>query len=418
LQNDILSDSQLGRISRRSDGSELELLKSLRFQLTVTRAMLKTLELEQILYIILSGITHGDGLNFNRALLFLAWDRRNELRVSQCAGPESGEDAHRIWEGIKAEKLDLPSLIDRYATSAAQIEVQALSKHLAGLSIKLDDVREKPTLNHIKLELKDVLSQCVATRAPIILNGVEAEYYSLETQHTLKFKNFACVPIFLQDEVFGVIFADNLFNLRLVNPAESRGLSTVANLASIALERTMLYRRLSEMVKIDGLTGVYNRSHYAKHLQEEYMRAQRLNRKMSMLVFDIDHFKSCNDNFGHERGDKVLQHFAQILKSHSRDEDMVARYGGEEFVILVTGSAGLQEAYAMGEKLRHTVESTGLAGFAPGQITTSVGVASIQPDEALENLFARADLALYAAKRSGRNCTRVYENSLSETEQT
>ena len=84
------------------EATESAAIKELSFQLVVTRAMLQTVELDRILYIILSGITHGDGLNFNRAILFLAWDRRNELRVSRSAGPGSGEEAHRIWEGIKA----------------------------------------------------------------------------------------------------------------------------------------------------------------------------------------------------------------------------------------------------------------------------------------------------------------------------
>lgn len=414
LQEDLLSNSQLGRRRAREQGAELDLLKELRFQLTVTRAMLKTLELEQILYIILSGITHGDGLNFNRAVLFLAWDRRNELRVSQSAGPANGEEAHRIWEGIKAEKLDLQSLIDRYTSNMGLAETQYITRHLAGFFIKLDDLHPNSELNHIKLELADVISQCVATRSPITINGVEAQYYSLETGEILVFKNFACVPIFLQDEVFGVIFADNFFNLRLVNVEELRGLSTVANLASIALERTMLYRRLSEMVKIDGLTGVYNRRHYAKHLQEEFMRSRRLNRSLTMLIFDIDHFKQCNDRYGHERGDSVLQQFAQLLKQNSRDEDMVARYGGEEFVVLVSGDPSPEEAFALGDKLRQLIANTAFAGFAAGEITASVGVAVVAPEDDVERIFARADLALYAAKHAGRNCTRSFDGSMLE----
>ena len=95
------------------ESAESSVLKELTFQLAITRAMLKTVEIDQILYIILSGITHGGGLNFNRAVLFLAWDRRNEVRVSRSAGPANGEEAHRIWEGIKAERLNLESLFEK-----------------------------------------------------------------------------------------------------------------------------------------------------------------------------------------------------------------------------------------------------------------------------------------------------------------
>lgn len=384
-----------------------DLVKELMFQLTVTKAMLKTVELDQILYIILSGITHGDGLNFNRAVLFLAWDRRNELRVTRSAGPANGEEAHRIWESIKAERLDLQSLIDRYTTKPD--EIQYLTSHLLSFSLKLDEAQAMESLASMRFELKDVISHCVATKQPFIVNGVEATYHDLATNELVTFKNFACVPIILNDEVLGIILTDNYFNSRIIRQEELRGLSVVANLASIALERAMLYRRLSEMAQVDGLTGVFNRRHYEKYLHEEFMRSRRLKRSLSMIVFDIDLFKHFNDTYGHECGDRVLKEFAQILKSNTREGDMVARYGGEEFVVLLTGEHSPQDALTTGDKLRKCVETCAFAGFEAGQITVSAGVAVVSPDEDFEKLFSRADQALYAAKAAGRNCAKLYE---------
>ncbi len=390
------------------DGSEANILKELSFQLAVTRAMLKTVELDQILYIILSGITHGDGLNFNRAVLFLAWDRRNELRVSRTAGPANGEEAHRIWESIKAEKLNLESLFDRYTQSSS--EPQFLTNRLIGFSLKLDEVKPLESLNAMQFELRSIIAHCVSTGKPFYINGVEVNYRDWVTGEDVAFKNFACVPIFLHDEVFGVILTDNFYNSRIIHSDELRGLSGVANLASIALERALLYRRLKEMAQVDGLTGVFNRRYYERHLHDEFMRSKRLERALAMIVFDIDFFKKCNDTYGHECGDKVLRQFAQLLKTNTREEDMVARYGGEEFVVLLTGETSSKDALRAGEKIRSIVESTAFADFQPGQITVSAGVGVVQPEEDFEQLFARADKALYEAKRSGRNCVRLFES--------
>ncbi|MCL2325745.1 MAG: sensor domain-containing diguanylate cyclase [Proteobacteria bacterium] len=383
-----------------------ELLKELMFQLTVTKAMLKTVELEQILYIILSGITHGDGLNFNRAVLLLAWDRRNELRVTQSAGPANGEEAHRIWEGVKAEKLDLQSLLDRYASQANII--QYLTSQLTGFSLNVNEARPMTSMTSPHYELHEVIAHCVATKLPFVINGTQATYYNHVSRETLTFKNFACVPIVLNDEVLGIILTDNFFNSRIIHDEELRGLNIMANLASIALERAMLYRKLSEMAKADGLTGVFNRQYYESYLQDEFIRARRLQRALSMIVFDIDFFKLCNDTYGHERGDQVLRQFAQILRDNTREGDMVARYGGEEFVVLLTGEHSPQDSWMVGEKLRQIVASTAFSEFTPGQITVSGGVSVVNPNEDFRHLFTRADQALYLAKRNGRNCVILY----------
>ena len=377
------------------------LLKEMTFQLTVTRAMLKTVELDQILYIILSGITHGDGLNFNRAVLFLAWDRRNELRVTRSAGPANGEEAHRIWESIKAERLNLENLFDRYNVSAG--EPQYLSTRLSGFSLKLDDATPMSSLDKSSFTLSEVLSHCVATKQPYYVNGREAYYDDQISEDAVIFKNFACTPIFLNDEVFGLILTDNLYNLRVIHSDEMRGLSAVANLASIALERALLYRRLKEMAQVDGLTGVFNRRYYEKYLHDEFIRSKRLMRSLAMIVFDIDLFKQCNDVYGHECGDRVLRQFAQLLKSNTREEDLIARYGGEEFVVLLTGESTGNGAFAAAEKLRSIVEKTAFDDFEPGKITVSAGVSIVSSDENFEELFTRADQALYEAKRAGRN---------------
>ena len=129
----------------------------------------------------------------------------------------------------------------------------------------------------------------------------------------------------------------------------------------------------------------------------------------SVAIGDIDFFKKCNDQYGHERGDSVLRQFAKLLKDNTREEDMIARYGGEEFVVLLMGDTSEKDALSVGNKLRQLVEDTAFEDFAPGQITVSGGVGIVNPDDDYTQLFTRADQALYEAKRQGRNRVCLYK---------
>jgi diguanylate cyclase (GGDEF)-like protein len=154
----------------------------------------------------------------------------------------------------------------------------------------------------------------------------------------------------------------------------------------------------------DPLTGVYNRRHLLKRLSEEMERAKRLQRPLSVLLADIDHFKKFNDTFGHQRGDFVLEQVARILRSSTRKTDIVARYGGEEFVVVLP-DADEESARMVGERLRGKVAAQG-TGFMRhiSTVTISVGVATW--NQKIKNpaeLIDMADKAMYLAKDSGRN---------------
>ncbi len=386
-------------------------LKELTFQLTVTRAMLGALDLDQVLYIILSGITHGEGLNFNRAVLFLARERRAELRVSAAAGPVNQAEAHRIWEEIEAEGLDLECLLNRFG-EWQNPSVQTLTRQLSAFSVRLD--QPPPTLapGAQALPLSDVVAHCANAKLPFFSNDVVAVYPTPDGE-TVHFSCLACVPILLHDQVVGVILVDNAFNHRLVQPEELRALSTLANLAGIAIDKAQLHAHIKEMACRDGLTGVLNRGYYETRLADEVQRATRLGRSLSLIVFDIDHFKCLNDEHGHEVGDLALKGVASILKQHLRAEDVVARYGGEEFVVLLTGGVGEGDAFAVAEKLRRAIAAHAFAPLEAGRVTASAGVASLEAHQ-LDGaaLFRRADKALYRAKMLGRNQT-VAASSLS-----
>ncbi len=158
---------------------------------------------------------------------------------------------------------------------------------------------------------------------------------------------------------------------------------------------------LDHQARIDALTGVLNRRALMEAGAVELQRAKRGGYELAVLLFDLDHFKSINDRFGHSVGDAVLKHFADVLQSKVRASDPYGRIGGEEFVLIAPG-ANLSAALGLAEKLRAAVAKS--SGDLYPEITVSVGVAIAEPEEtSLEQALARADLALYRAKNGGRN---------------
>ncbi len=155
--------------------------------------------------------------------------------------------------------------------------------------------------------------------------------------------------------------------------------------------------------RYDPVTGLPNRKAVEERLSQEFSRWQRFQEPLSLLIWDIDHFKRINDCFGHQAGDKTLRIVGQTLRSGIREIDFVGRYGGEEFVMLLPGTA-LEGALKVAEKLREAVKSCGINSRGkPVPITISCGLSCARPGDTKESLFERADKALYQAKQAGRD---------------
>jgi two-component system, cell cycle response regulator len=154
----------------------------------------------------------------------------------------------------------------------------------------------------------------------------------------------------------------------------------------------------------DELTQLYNRRYLTTQLRYETFRAKRYQHALSVLVFDLDHFKLVNDQHGHPVGDQVLQLFSQTIQPLLRDCDWLARYGGEEFVAVLP-EISLEQAVLTAERFRQQLNHQPLhTRVGPLNITTSIGVAAFAPDkEDSDTLLARADKALYASKQLGRD---------------
>jgi diguanylate cyclase (GGDEF)-like protein len=157
------------------------------------------------------------------------------------------------------------------------------------------------------------------------------------------------------------------------------------------------------MAITDGLTNLSNRKQLDNLLSEEIPRAQRHGRDLSLLMFDIDHFKSINDTYGHLTGDTVLRGLAALLQKRLRPNDKLGRYGGEEFCAILPETA-LPSAAVIADELRSLVaEHPFTAEGKDIRVTVSIGAACLQADMTMEQLYKRADDMLYQAKRSGRN---------------
>lgn len=174
--------------------------------------------------------------------------------------------------------------------------------------------------------------------------------------------------------------------------------------ARIKLQETrLLEHNLSifrEKSRIDGLTSIFNRTTFMELLLDETKRSQILSYPLTLLILDIDDFKKVNDTYGHLTGDKILQNMGATLKHSLRRNDIVARYGGEEFAVLIP-YAPMDEAMHVAEKIRNATASMVVLD-APA-ITVSAGCTAYAAGETPEEFFKRADEALYAAKRNGKN---------------
>lgn len=200
----------------------------------------------------------------------------------------------------------------------------------------------------------------------------------------------ACRPVLKDDVVDGAVIA---FRDITEQKQYLQSLETVNKL-------------LETQASTDALTGIYNRIKLNKSLAIEIARAKRYNSLLSLIIFDIDHFKNVNDTYGHSAGDDVLKRLTKLVKSNIRETDIFARWGGEEFVILAPGLSTV-ESVKLADKLRHKIEEFDFE--KPPKVTSSFGIASYKDGDVSTILINRADEALYRAKENGRNQVQVNE---------
>lgn len=169
------------------------------------------------------------------------------------------------------------------------------------------------------------------------------------------------------------------------------------------LKNATLFHQALKMAYTDPLTQTHNRAAFNDTIKREMSLAARNNSNLSIIFFDVDHFKAINDTYGHDCGDTTLKLSAKWIKENLRESDIIFRYGGEEFVILLSDT-DLNGAALLAERIRSSIERHTIAyDMKTIKITASMGVSSLRDDDTLESFIKRTDDAMYQAKNSGRN---------------
>lgn len=180
----------------------------------------------------------------------------------------------------------------------------------------------------------------------------------------------------------------------------------VADMVATAVQNSIAISEKDRQASTDQLTGLFNRTYFNPLFGKELATARETVVPLSVLLFDIDHFKKVNDTHGHPAGDAILKRLAEIVQKSTRSTDVVARYGGEEFIVMM-GATNKDQASAYAERLRETIARSPFpvpGHDAPLQVAVSIGVSGFPEDgESPADLVKAADDALYEAKKGGRN---------------
>lgn len=223
-------------------------------------------------------------------------------------------------------------------------------------------------------------------------------------QYPDRVKSFLSIPMRVHKTVIGILHLASAFE-NAFNAEITELLNILTNEASVVINNAMFHEQFKLLAITDGLTRCYNHRHFQEVLENEFQRAKRYNLTFSLLIGDIDNFKSINDTYGHQIGDVVLKGTGALLKRSVREIDFVARYGGEEFAIIMP-ETDAKGAYGTAERIRQSIEKYIFSGLPPKtRITMSIGVGTY-PDLKITGKFEfieKVDKALYQAKREGKN---------------
>lgn len=244
----------------------------------------------------------------------------------------------------------------------------------------------------------------VRSHKRLIVNDTQGDFrFDIkETSKQPGLRSLVIVPLLYQGRVMGILRIHSSKPNEFSND-DLRLLDAIGTLASSAISNARLYEKTEDLAIRDSLTGLYVRRFFYERLKQEHRRALLTKRPLSLLMCDLDHFKACNDRFGHGAGDLVLTRLAELMRE-SLENAIIARYGGEEFAILLPETSK-QDAMMEAEKLRQRVENDPFSIRREKiKMTVSIGVSTIPEDTLDQQHFLElADKALYQAKRTGRN---------------
>lgn len=342
----------------------------------ITTHMLSSYSLPHALTIMLAGITAGYCLGFNRAALF-RYDAERERLVGEAAiGPDSDEEAHRIWEGVEAESQGILDLIARL--DPTQPMSSRFYERVRTIAIPLDEADEEIG-RALTIATPTRFRQATIRNPRLAALGTNGE--------------FVLAPIRAHQRLLGMLFADDYFQPAPIDGVRLQQLGFFIDQTALVWENFELLARERDFARRDPLTGTLNRREFDRLAAELEGQSDI---QLALIVIDVDLFKSVNDRRGHAEGDRILRAVARALGTGLREDDLLCRWGGDEFVILLP-DADAAVAELVAERLV-TLARERLP------VTLSLGAAASPIDgEDVATLFQQADERLYRAKAAGRN---------------
>jgi diguanylate cyclase (GGDEF)-like protein len=376
-------DRMVGSRLRELERENAELRRVIGLLHQVSNLVRESLELAPTCYAVLTGVTAGVGLGLNRAMLFLADDGdRNQLRGVAAVGPADAAEADRVWKSIE---LDAPDLWTLYA---------------AGLRRRDDPGELDRRVREVQVSVHGDSPIALALRSGALACGSGSD----DLAGLLHLPTALAAPLRGRDAVRGVLYADNIYTGRRLEPVAELAFSLIADHAGRAIDSARKYEQIAARARTDALTGLGHHGTMMEAVQSAVRVADDQATALSLAMIDLDDFKRVNDTLGHLAGDALLAGVAARLRSVLRAREVPYRYGGEEFAVLLPG-AGSEELLAIGERLRQAVAEKPISVRADQTVvvTCSIGMAERAPREDAEGLFERADRALLRAKASGKN---------------
>ncbi|MEW5800478.1 MAG: GGDEF domain-containing protein [bacterium] len=261
-------------------------------------------------------------------------------------------------------------------------------------------------------EIGTPLSTCIQKKKIICLKNDQEDEAGACLLKNLQSTELLLVPISTDQGVSHLLLIDNGEGIVAISSDTVKVIDILSLNLGMALENAELFQRTAQMAVLDPLTGIYNRRQLDSSLKNEINRSVRFRHSFSIALFDIDHFKSINDTYGHQAGDLILKDVSSVIKDNSRNTDIVGRLGGDEFLVILPNTEA-KGSFTFAERVRLIVEKYGLLrqkNFPNCQITLSIGLAEFNTSlDTPERLLHKADKALYQSKQKGRNRISVFK---------
>lgn len=344
----------------------------------ITISMQSAADITRLNKIVLTALTAGYGLGFNRACLFLV--DGDVVTGEYAIGPSSRSEAYRIWGKVVTSRVTLHEVM------AGHEEIdETLVDMVKKARFSLMEDQDNPIV------------KCCLNKTPSLVTGGNSEAFG-DIMERLQFENYALVPMISKNRVVGVFLVDNLYNEKPITDDDLDALMTFSGQSALAFENILLYDQIRTLAITDELTKIYNHRQY-KDSVAKYIREKT---PFSLMVIDVDDFKQFNEHYGHCTGDRVLSEVGMALKNAVGAQGFAYRYGGDEFTLIMP-RASREAALEVAKTIQDTICRIALEAV-DNPLTLSIGLAEYPKDaQDEEELFILADKKLKFSKDSGKN---------------